>query len=974
MLLLASVALLAAGALAQTPPPVDGDWEVSDLTTYSGTDITVRGNVTVLRDGVLTLSDLDLLIDLPHDGAYGIEVRAGGTLNLDRVTVDSADRSTRFNITILGSATIGGNGAEKSYIRRMDGATAPNPLAAARGLVIRSSSVLIHNTTVEQCGGFAIAVMPAGLSDVAPVLEDCLVRNNAGGLYCGGLVVATGDAVVRNCQFYGNGLSQVLVIAANPTFVGCTFGWYLSPGLIGLSVAALAQPEIIDCTFTALLGSGIISLMADPTVRGGSMLGCGIGVNVLGGSPTIDGVSFSNCFSSMALNSTTATVTDCSIGGFLTAGYAVSIDGGRPSISGLEVDLLAIGGGVSIVNSSRASIADSNISATRSSDCISVIDSTPTISGCLLEGGQDGLDLTWCDGTIEDCTIRDNAGWGIIGRFERPTARNNHFGTGSDENVEGRILYIFQLTVYVEFENGTAANGSTVKATNAIGAEVLEVVTNPDGFAFDETLPEYVLTNENQAIQYSPYRLFARLGDLINRTSVEIGTNPTIILVLRPIPDDPPVVEITSPEDGREYNAWDYPHGIPVCGTAIDPEDGPLEKYWSLWTMGLPPDPAPLELEPGYYELSLGAIDSKGQNSVAFVHFTVVSRPPDDFGVEILSPTNVTPHLISAPILFEVRIDLEEAPYWNITVEPNITWESDLDGEITLDEDNLATLSTSAWHLITVTLRPHYPQWHDVTEYTDTVWVDVRYPFIEAIITPKGPVNVWSGEEVHLSGEDSWLERWEGLEYAALFKWTQPDLGVLGEGPTLNVSFPITAVYIITLEITTVPNVASDNATVRVIVHHGPPPRVRAVIDILTQNLTAGVPINFTASNSTTPMDEPLGSMTVSWDFDDGNTSVGIEVTHTYAEAGTYAVRLTIVDSLGISYSTEAVFDVKAAPDPGNGGNGGNGGDGGDGIDGDVDGPRDPDEELYGWLFLLFLLVILVAMLYLAYRGRRRHP
>jgi PKD repeat protein len=69
-----------------------------------------------------------------------------------------------------------------------------------------------------------------------------------------------------------------------------------------------------------------------------------------------------------------------------------------------------------------------------------------------------------------------------------------------------------------------------------------------------------------------------------------------------------------------------------------------------------------------------------------------------------------------------------------------------------------------------------------------------------------------------------------------------------------------------------------------------------------------GEEITFDASSSY----DPDGTVVkYEWDFGDGNTAEGVEVTHTYAEAGEYTVTLTITDNDGLTGSAELSFIVK---------------------------------------------------------------
>jgi PKD repeat protein len=65
------------------------------------------------------------------------------------------------------------------------------------------------------------------------------------------------------------------------------------------------------------------------------------------------------------------------------------------------------------------------------------------------------------------------------------------------------------------------------------------------------------------------------------------------------------------------------------------------------------------------------------------------------------------------------------------------------------------------------------------------------------------------------------------------------------------------------------------------------------------------------------------------WNFGDGNVGSGTSVTHTYTQAGTYTVKLTVTDNGGKSSTKTAQVTVSGStPPPNGGGSGGSGGSG----------------------------------------------
>ncbi|MFC1919472.1 PKD domain-containing protein [Chloroflexota bacterium] len=88
-----------------------------------------------------------------------------------------------------------------------------------------------------------------------------------------------------------------------------------------------------------------------------------------------------------------------------------------------------------------------------------------------------------------------------------------------------------------------------------------------------------------------------------------------------------------------------------------------------------------------------------------------------------------------------------------------------------------------------------------------------------------------------------------------------------------------------------------------------PPPTVapNAQISVVTPNvkIAQNVPLSGTGSSDTD------GRITYyEWDFGDGNTASGVDVTHAYTMPGRYTVRLTVTDDTDLSDTAELVLRV----------------------------------------------------------------
>lgn len=956
---LALLLLASTGALG-ADPPATGDWVVDDTTTLTNQDVVVTGDVIVRNGGSLTLTGGSLSLNMTAHGQYGILVESGGHLVLEGVRdVDSVGGAYRYNITLRGSAFIG-----NSTIRRMDGPTVPNPLSTPQGLVIPSSSVRLYETIVRDARGFAITVQPGSLADVTPVIESCTIRNNGGGIYCGGMLIATGDPVIKNCRFFSNTIGDVVALAANPTITGCVFGeTILSPSVAAVVVMALAEPTISDCTFN-WAASAIASVYANPIVRDCTVSNCYAGLTVIGNGPVVERLGISNTVAPVNLTGTFARLTDVSVSGFATLDRAVVIDGGRPEILRLTVDLSLLGSAVSIINDSRAIIRDSDLASTGGLPVVEVDRSTPILRGCTVEGGTDGIHLVWSPATVEDCTILSNSGWGIASYYEEFTGTGNTFGKGGEANGDGRVVQYHLLQLWVEHEDGSPAVDATLSLHDAQGTLVTEVATDPSGFGLEDVVPAFEITNANRTIVYEPYLAEAFLGELSNTTSVDVSDNPILTLVLRSGVDLPPVVRLLSPVEGLEYEVFALGNRVRFHGEGEDPEGGSLAFSWYLDGEPLGTDQLDSEVEvaPGGHEAALMAEDVRGQRTWARVNFTVTSIPPAVNVVNITSPGDGFTVEVGTPVMVACEYYVLDHPE---LMEPEalpVNWTSSLDGPVLEgDSGEVAGLSVGT-HVLTVRVWPRYPEF--IPEpYAASVTVHVRAPepvAVAVIASPtEGAVLPWDGD-VTLSAEGSSVVIYDPPDHRVIYRWTSSLDGMLGEGRELTVGDLAEGDHVITLLLTTAPFIVSANATVNITVEAVPnhPPVAR--ITLLTAQPRAGEAVQLTASLSADPDGDVL---TYGWDLGDGNTSTLVELDHVYAEAGNYTVTLTIFDG-DLEATATLVLDVSPVADGGDGGGGDDGGDGGGSE------RIEPSDTWKGWLVIVLLFAALGALVFIWYRGR----
>lgn len=154
---------------------------------------------------------------------------------------------------------------------------------------------------------------------------------------------------------------------------------------------------------------------------------------------------------------------------------------------------------------------------------------------------------------------------------------------------------------------------------------------------------------------------------------------------------------------------------------------------------------------------------------------------------------------------------------------------------------------------------------------------------------------------VTFSGSGSW-DNDEIVSYVWTFTDVTPKT-LTGMNPTYNFTNP--GVYVITLNVTDAEgNWNTDTCTITV--KDITPPIAEAGMN---QTSATDSTVSFDAGGSS----DNVGINKYEWDFGDGTTGTGKNVTHTYKEAGNYTVTLTVEDEAGNRITDSCIITVEMA-------------------------------------------------------------
>jgi hypothetical protein len=239
LLIIITIVGILAGLTAEdvagyTPPPDEGDWIVSDMTTIVGGLIELNGSLTVTGTGHLSLIGVDFAINSTTYMDRGILVESGGYLLVidgdnDPSTMDDASK-VRSNMSYTRYTWLCEAGSHltirSSIVSDCGGGT-------NRGLTIRTDSARISNSTFYNCN-YGINVGKSSLR-----IEDSHFYGNIHDIYLTG-----SSARIDRCTFNGSSLTAISAMSTvNATIRNCTIDGNVQ---VGIRIA-YGRAHVEDC-------------------------------------------------------------------------------------------------------------------------------------------------------------------------------------------------------------------------------------------------------------------------------------------------------------------------------------------------------------------------------------------------------------------------------------------------------------------------------------------------------------------------------------------------------------------------------------------------------------------------------------------------------------------------------------------------------------------------------------------------------
>ncbi|UCH89088.1 MAG: PKD domain-containing protein [Thermoplasmata archaeon] len=368
------------------------------------------------------------------------------------------------------------------------------------------------------------------------------------------------------------------------------------------------------------------------------------------------------------------------------------------------------------------------------------------------------------------------------------------------------------------------------------------------------------------------------------------GLNSTDIVNIT-VENRRPVANLSSPKDGAIYNASD--NILFDSAGSIDPDGDKLEFLWESNRTGKIGEEASFsaKLSGGVHMINLTASDGALNHTVS-VTITVVNTPPV---ANITAPEEGRIYF-KGPMFFDgsASVDLDGDPlffYWELDDEPVMSNVSSFTRNVT----------ELGLHKVELFVFDGIINLSMVVNFT----IENRAPVADA----GANISVNINEDVVFNASNSYDPDGDEITYIWDFDASDGIDDKNAEVPVVTYSYSLPGDFEVTL---TVNDGSAENSTSRdnLTVHVNRLPNADAGPDIIRKR---GQLIYFNGSDSSDPDDDDL---TYAWDFGNGDTGTGMNVSYTYDTTGIYTVTLNVSDGIGWDLDTMKVTIIEPNKPP----------------------------------------------------------
>jgi hypothetical protein len=549
------------------PPPASGDWVITQDTWVENETILLDGNITVIG-AELAFRNVTLVGNLTRQA---ISIDATSSIEAGNCTFIALPDG-QLSFTIAGSASIDNS----SFLRGPGG-------GGGIWMGLRTPDASLTDCVLE-------GVLECE-SEPGPVLDGTRVQNSLVGARFYNATRYSGVTFYNCTQGAFSGPGAVI---ADCTFENCNRGVLLSDR------TRVEDSDFRNCT-TGIQGWYYDNIRRDNLIRDCSFTDCALGFDA-GWNSTVLDCSFSGCTEGLVV------LGNASVAGSSFLGCVVSIR--APWADDLAVDDSTFGANLQAVNASvkrTGAIRRSSFQAPEGEP----------------EGAQLNLSGEW---GLWDSALSGNGT--LVSVWANSTkAVNTTFRPERSMVFSGASLEVaWHLDTTITYQNGTPADGATLRTSDRSGNLLSSVRSGPDGRTPRQEITEYIRT-WNGTTYFTPLSLNATKDGLARNLSVNLNQNMDLSLTLGDV--TAPSVRFNFPANNTLLNRT----SCVFSGTASDDQGVAsvrLRAGTGDWVTadGTSEWNATLDLAQGDNSITAEASDERGNTGTASLSVRVDSLPP----------------------------------------------------------------------------------------------------------------------------------------------------------------------------------------------------------------------------------------------------------------------------------------------------------------------------------------------------------